>query len=412
MTVPLVVLCADEESLRYPESLGLPGENLMAQRWLQVFSSAQEARLFIQTNFSVEEVWVVSNSQISPINLAAAIKRDRSEVRVCIVTGQETGSLRSRVSASGIDASLTHQAFVASYTQRKRQAFAHLNKVDDLSQVVSGQSDTGKSSAFFLPVVSGSGGAGKSSIAVLSAFLLQGLGYDTLLVDFDLQFGDASELLGIKNPLRIEEVIASPRKLVQLQPEGRIPALLSAPRRLEESENIVHKASWLLDQLMNRFDAVVCNTGAAWAEQHAVLLERSTKALFLIDQRPSSVRACRHAVDLCARCGIATTPFVFALNRCSKKASLTSIDVSCALHGAPVVELKDGGRDVEELLGAGLPDELLASKNDLCTSLERVLLNLLPSEHKLLSAAGHEEMQSRLFENGKFRKRKRGVLCR
>lgn len=411
MIAPSVVLCADEESLQYPESLGLSGENLMAQRWLQIFSSAQEARLFIQANFSVEEVWVVSNSQISPINLAATIKRDRPEVKVCVVTGQETGSLRSRVSASGIDASLTYQSFVESYTQRKRQSFVRLSKAEDSSRVVLERGDAGKSSAFFLPVVSGSGGAGKSSIAVLSAFLLQGLGYDTLLVDFDLQFGDASELLGVKNPLRIEEVIASPRKLVQLQPEGRIPALLAAPRRLEESESIARKAPWLLDQLMNRFDAVVCNTGAAWAEQHAVLLERSSKALFLVDQRPSSVRACRHAVDLCARCGIATTPFVFALNRCSKKASLTSIDVSCALHGAPVVELKDGGRDVDELLGAGLPSELLASKNDLCISLEQVLLNLLPSEHKFLSAVKHEERQSSLFKNGKFRKRKRGVLC-
>ena len=36
-------------------------------------------------------------------------------------------------------------------------------------------------------------------------------------------------------------------------------------------------------------------------------------------------------------------------------------------------ELKDGGGEVEELLGAGLPFDLLASRNDLCASLERVL---------------------------------------
>ena len=106
---------------------------------------------------------------------------------------------------------------------------------------------------------------------------------------------------------------------------------------------MVERAPQLLDQLTARFDVVVANTGAAWAEQHALLLERSSKALFLIDQRPSSLRACQHALDLCARCGIATGPFLYAVNRCSKNALFTSIDVSCSLRGAHVFELKDGG---------------------------------------------------------------------
>src|SRR5699024_7745882 len=110
----------------------------------------------------------------------------------------------------------------------------------------------------------------------------------------------------------------------------------------------------------------VANTGASWEEQHALLLERSSKALFLVDQRPSSLRACRHALDLCARCGIATGPFVFAANRCAKGALLTSLDVSCALQGAHAVELRDGGREVEEVVGAGQPLDLVASKNELC----------------------------------------------
>ncbi|MFR8831758.1 MAG: chromosome partitioning protein ParA, partial [Eggerthella lenta] len=135
------------------------------------------------------------------------------------------------------------------------------------------------------------------------------------------------------------------------------------------------------------------NTGAAWAEQHALLLERSSKALFLIDQRPSSLRACQHALDLCARCGIATGPFLYAVNRCSKNALFTSIDVSCSLRGAHVFELKDGGGEVEELLGAGLPFDLLASRNDLCASLERVLSGVLPGDRR--AAAPPEEGASR-----------------
>ena len=49
------------------------------------------------------------------------------------------------------------------------------------------------------PVVSGSGGAGKSTVSVLSALIAQRMGYNTLLLDFDLQFGDAPALMGVQN---------------------------------------------------------------------------------------------------------------------------------------------------------------------------------------------------------------------
>ena len=140
----------------------------------------------------------------------------------------------------------------------------------------------------------------------------------------------------------------------------------------------MHAIPQFLDDVSGAFDVIIANTGAAWAEQHAVLLERCSAALFLIDQRASSVRACRHALELCARCGIASGPFQFAVNRCAKGAPLTPVDVSSALQGAPVFEIKDGGRDVEDYLGGGAAAELLDTRNDFCTSLEHVMKSLLP----------------------------------
>ncbi len=76
---------------------------------------------------------------------------------------------------------------------------------------------------FLLPVVSGSGGAGKSAVALLAAHAAQGLGLRTLLLDFDLQFGDMAQLMGVKKPLRIDEVLARPEHLAQLSCEGKAP---------------------------------------------------------------------------------------------------------------------------------------------------------------------------------------------
>ena len=427
--MPTMALCADAESIRRPDLIGLAGENLARQEWLRLFSSGEEARRFLRADRSVAEAWIASCDDVEPINLAAALKRDRADLRVCLLAFQGTGSLMSRATAAGIDASLTRQAFVERYAAAKRR---HVPTGDTAGTGPGAGAGAPRSAvrfapapaltsrppvsghpAFVLPVVSGSGGAGKSTVAVLSALFSQGLGYRTLLLDFDLRFGDAHELVGVPGALAVDEALASPARLEGLAPDGLVPAVLTAPKRLEDAEAVVREAPRLLDDLRGRFDVVVANTGASWAEEHALLLERCSKALFLVDQRPSSLRACRHALELCSRCGIATGPFLFAANRCAKGAPLTSIDVSCALRGAPAVELRDGGGEVEELLGAGQPLDLIAAKNDLCTSLEHVLVDLLPGcEGRTLSLAEPSgARRERRFGRGRRRVGRRGAPC-
>lgn len=424
--IPLVALCVDETSMAHPELIGLDEEKLFAQQWMRLFSSGSEARAFLRNDRMVDEVWVVSCDDIEPINLAATIKGDRGDLRVCLVSFQGTGSLLSRASAAGIDATLTQQAFVTRYAAFKRvrstppppqdgSALSGIHESGPLFQpeepvavippdprpkasrpkpsevptvVVDNQmiefpaAPNASADALLLPIVSGSGGAGKSTVAVLLALLAQRRGFKTLLVDFDLQFGDVRELVGMPDALGIDDVLADPARLAQLAPAAGMPAVLGSPRHLEEAESIAQRASSLLDALRGMFDIVVVNTGAAWAEQHAVLLERCSKALFLIDQRGSSIAACRRALDLCARCGIAVGPFLFALNFCAKGTPLTSIDVSCALRGAQTIELADGGAEVEEVMSEGRPMDLIEAGNPLARSLDGFLAGVLPSSGK------------------------------
>lgn len=454
----LVALCTDEASMRHPELIGLEGEELASQAWLRLFSSGEETRAFLRNDRLVDEVWVVSCDDVEPINLAATLKRDRKEMRVCLVMFQGTGSLRSRASAASIDATLTRQAFAtryaafkrvratqlpvfhaardreelpgdlplpflpeeapdqakeplaqgrtgASFEQKLRNAASDRGKArDDDSNCASAQTAaspasehsedvpqtitvqmTGEASrqALLLPVVSGSGGAGKSAVAALAATIAQRRGLKTLLLDFDLQFGDMREVMGQPEALGIDEVLDDPARLAQLTPSLGMPAVLGAPRHLEESEALARRAPALLDALRGMFDVIVANTGAAWAEHHAVLLERCSKALFLVDQRVSSLRACKKALDLCARCGIAVSPFMFAVNFCAKGAPFTSIDVSCALRGSEVVEFADGGAEVEELLSESRPSDLVEGGNPLALSIEEFLQSVLPATEEV-----------------------------
>ncbi len=442
MDSPLAVLCADETSLQHPRAIGIPEENLASQKWLRLFSSGEDARRFLRSDTLVDEVWIASSEDVEPINLAASLKGDRSDRCVCLLAFEGTGSLKSRAAQAGIDATLTRQAFSERYAQRKRRqvgpsrvpssrlAASSCEQRQRLGETESDApvarkphgklatesrlarsvprrgADTVAHEAFLLPVVSGSGGSGKSTIAVLSAIFAQGLGYKTLLIDFDLQFGDVASMLGMRDFISVDEALAASEKITRLKSGDMTPAVLAAPRRLEECEMIDGRMGELLDAASHDFDIIIANTGTNWTEQHATLLERSSKALFLVDQRVSSLRACQHALDLCARCGIATGPFQLVANRCSKHALYTSLDVSCALGGMSVLEFQDGGRDVEELMGAGLSLDLAQSRNALCESVGRALTDVLPRRDDLPPglASAHEK---KTLSWGFFRGRKR-----
>ena len=430
-----VAICAQRDCLANPVLLGLPDERLDGQDWLVAFDDAERARREIVRDAGVVEVWVASCDDIEPINLAATIKAERPDVVVCMLTDQGSGSLRSRTSASGVDALLTRQAFVARYRARKARAaeqcraLSHLGlpATQDAGRTAQeaglpSASEAGKGAgaacsdapspaakALLLPVVGGSGGVGKSTVAVLAALACRRRGLRTALLDFDLQFGDAADLLGVEEVLRLDDIVAAPERLAALPCASGHLAVIAPPAHIDAAEAVVAGAAPVLDWLSEHFDVVVANTGAAWAEQHAVLLERAAKVLFLVDQRPGSLRACRHALDLCGRCGIATSPFQFVLNRCSKGSTFTSIDLSCALGGVRVSELRDGGAMVEELLAAGLAQELFESGNPLIATVESLVDLVLPSSMAACSPAPAESSRKQPLFKLKSRRQRRAA---
>lgn len=401
----LIALCADEVSARNPSSLGLEGEVLTAQPWLRVFSSGADLRDFLIGAKDVDEVWIASCDDIEPINLAASVKADCASRKVRLVLFDDVGgSLASRMQTAGLDAPLSRSEFARRYAQQKALA----RMADPTQEAAPADpphafASTRSGAGFLMPVVSGSGGAGKSTVSVLSAFVCQQAGRRTLLVDFDLQFGDVARLAGMPDAPSIDDVMADPSRIDRLAPSDDAPAVLAAPRRLEDSELLLPSLPSLIDALLGRFDVVVANTGAFWAEQHAVLLERSSRVIFLVDQRPSSLRACQHALDLCVRCGIATGQFVFAANRFTRNALFTSVDLACALSGSYAVELADGGSDVEELVGAGLMRDFLRERNAFTASVRKLMREILPDDAQQASPPDLPQKRRGLFRRKRDR---------
>ena len=581
-----ITLLADEHSIRNPELLGLDGENLNDQEWLNLIESAPAARRFAAHARGACEFWVAGSDSVDAINLAAAIKHDRGDHKVALVAFEPTGSTVTRAQAAGLDAVLNRVAFVKRYQTAKaalaprvgeEAAFgvedpaaaasaaapergqaesagalfgagvrvidgasaprsgldvglqvadepfaavaeagmlpaheaapatrvrsagavfgtgrplgdsAGLFEFDDGagcgqgSASVSGASDpaglrassadalsvsdtaqlpasrTGElppaalgevpapqpgpapalqpdpaaaeqaaapgavqaelpeaggqaapaqpgyperrarerarynpavvarnlsvrqKAGCVVAVTGAGGGSGKSTVAVLAAYIAARKGLSCALVDADLQFGDVHNLVGQEGVLRLDEAVAAPERLQALLPEPGQPAVVAAPSKLEQSELIASQMPMVVDTLRRSFDCVVLSLGNGMSEWQLSLLESATSIVFLLDQRPASIWACRHTLDLLARCGIATNNYRFALNRCSRQSLFSSIDASCALGGTPVAELSDGGREVGELLGAGQPADLFDSRNALVSSLADLLEGMLPA---------------------------------
>ena len=428
-----IVLCLDGQSLRNPGMIGLAGEAIDAFPWLECVTSANDARERCRQLGALEEVWMVSCDDMEPVNVAAAIKKDSPGLRVYLVACGQSGSLASRVSRACIDGVWPESFFLRRYAQAK-QCFAAAPRLvqpspseaaeTSLIQKVpegapsrdgcpaddgvknpsarreearpaskaeavpskAGASFRAKSAsgarAHVVAVASGSGGCGKSTMAALFALMSAKAGYATVLLDADLQFGDTHFLLGCKDALRIEEAVEEPGRMGRMRDElrdGR-PAVLAAPRRLESAESVASELPRILEAMRADYDVVVVNTGSFWSEIHAQVLELADSVAFLMDQRPSSLRATVHAVELCARLGVATGSFTYAVNRHRRESLLSAVDVSCALRGAHAVEIPDGGRMVDELLGAGYPEELLETKSEFVESVLKLLIRLLPAE--------------------------------
>lgn len=423
-----ILLCADEMCLRCPELLGLEDEQLDALAWLESVSDGVAARQLAASG-GFAQVWVMGCDDVEPINLAAAIKKDQPALGVWLFSPKDTGSVATRATSAGIDGVWSAKDFLRAFAKQKEvqaeawplpiigarraqsQAAAPLVPSVGISPTMPAAAAVGKepvASAMeaaqphaVVPVVpAGSlqpcghlgqvitvagarGGVGKSCVSALMAQVAARCGLRVALVDGDLQFGDADVLLGVSECVRLDSLLdqGQPRKDTPAVP-GRID-VLGAPEKMEYGELLRDVIPAEIARLRTTHDVVLVNGGSVWDDLQLRLFEISTTVVFLSDQRPGSVQALRHGLDLCSRCGIATAPFTFAVNRCGKEGVLASVDVSCALGVNVSWELSDGGKEVEEACGMGDIGTLCDSRNPFALSVARMFFGVYPGSSQL-----------------------------
>jgi pilus assembly protein CpaE len=355
---------------------------------IQEFSSSEECRLILQKEPTATAVVICAGKGgISPVNLAAAVCSDDPCRDVYLLEDKPTESLANRARAAGIrgiiNSSQAQILLASDEDDRRKPEIRILPEVNAAPPIK--YSNQGSVIGFF----SGRGGVGKSTLALMTALAAQKRGARVALVDLDIQFGDLGFLAGNEPSSRIQRLPLAQLCQMQTLPHLSEDALtlVLAPEQPEQGELLATGFPTLLEELASQRDIVICNTGTFWSDVHACMVQHCNHLVFLMDQRATSIEACKQVVDLCLRLQTPQARFVFALNGCGRHAALTTQDVSLALGGVEVLGLADGGTLVDELLALGCPLELLSSGNAFIASLEGLLDRLIGNASK--SALDH-----------------------
>jgi pilus assembly protein CpaE len=397
---------------------------------ITVFLSSEQCRTVLQhTSPAVPAVVCNDAGTVTPINLAAALCADAPERDVYLMEDMPTESLAYRAGIRGIldhaqvekllavgrgrrvpvEVPAVGQTPFEAEAAEEAQASALEQGGVAVAPAASAASVPSSSMrARVVGVFSGRGGVGKSTVSLMMALAAQRRGIPAALVDLDLQFGDMDYLAGKEAASCIRRLplarLCAPQETPPLPDDGLL--LVSAPAQPEEGEQLVCAIPSLLEGLSSQRDLIVLNTGSFWMDVHARVAQQCDHLVFLMDQRATSIEACKQAVDLCLRLQTPQARFHYLLNGCGRRAALTVQDVSLALGGVEVCGLADGGPLVDELLALGCPWELLTSGNAFVSSLEDFLDGLVG--HQALSlvgggswpAAGHK---AKIFDLGALR---------
>lgn len=136
-----------------------------------------------------------------------------------------------------------------------------------------------------MTVVSASGGAGKSTIALLCACLAARAGVKTTLLEGDLQFGDYGVWLGLDEELPDLSLGAECPPLALADCLD----LLKAPCFPEAAEQAGDEVVACLPSIRSTPDLVVADTGQFWNGLTAGLVCSSDLVLLVMDARRASV---------------------------------------------------------------------------------------------------------------------------
>jgi pilus assembly protein CpaE len=198
-------------------------------------------------------------------------------------------------------------------------------------------------------VFSPKGGTGKTVLATNIAVAAQRSGTPTILVDLDLQFGDAALALSVPPRATIADLAGSSGAIdveklnafVGTDPRSSL-TLLAAPKRPEEAQ-LVGQAELgaALDAARRAYKGVVVDTGPLFDAAMLAALDRSDRLLLVCNPEVTSLKNARIGLETIERLGFPRERVALVANRIGAAGGVTRDEIEEALECEIEFELPD-----------------------------------------------------------------------
>nr|WP_255499489.1 P-loop NTPase [Aeromicrobium senzhongii] len=232
-------------------------------------------------------------------------------------------------------------------------------------------------------VLSPKGGVGKTTISTnLAIALSRRTPLDTVIVDFDSQFGDVASVLNINALHTLEDAFTEDSVHPPLVVKGLLNAfddrllVLAAsesPAALEKITPV--QESELLRQLSKDYAFVVVDTGSGLTDETMAALEVATDVIMVTTMDVSSVKALRRAADLLDRIDLLPRSRHLVVNMTESGTGLEVEDIAHAMQ-MPVDVSIARSVDIALSVNTGRPLAQAKRSADLTSAVDNIVAKL------------------------------------
>jgi pilus assembly protein CpaE len=315
-----------------------------------------------------------SDDAVAFINSAARERGGRPLIVVC--GGSPNGFVRDVLTSGADDIVLIDETVTPG-----PETFFAMQKA--LARRSSGALDGAHGS--LVCVLGPKGGIGKTVTSTNLGVALADAGHSTVVVDLDLQFGDAGLALGLQPERTIYDLATSGGALDADKIDGYLAEhgsglrVLLAPVRPDQAQSItVEFLRELYATLTTAFDFVVVDTPPGFSPEVIATIDASSSVCMIGMLDAPSLKNTKIGLETLGLMGYALDRVRVVLNRADTSVGISHADVVAILGRAPDV-LIPSQRDVVRWLNAGEPI-VLASKRSEPAKAFRALADLAAAD--------------------------------
>jgi pilus assembly protein CpaE len=237
-----------------------------------------------------------------------------------------------------------------------------------------------------ITVFSPKGGAGKTVVATNLSSAFATAGERTLLIDLDLQFGDASLMLGLEPDRTLHNLVTAPGELDAEKLAGYLTHhdcgldVLAAPLRPQDAELVGEgKVSTLLNVARESYDVIVVDTSPYFSGPMLAALDSSDEILLLCSAFDvTTVKNVRLALKTLGLLSFPSERIALVLNRFNPRVDMKREEIEAALAWKIRFELPNDPA-VREALNRGRPVILGRERSAFASAIRTLAGELIPS---------------------------------